>query len=113
MTRQASVFFNGILAGTLAKVESNKAHTKSHFVFTYDEVYLSQARPSIALDMPRRAEPYHSDFLFPFFEGLLPEGESRTLFCMQQKIDPRDSFSLLLKLAGKETIGAVTVMKDA
>lgn len=114
MTRQASVFFNGILAGTLTKVEdNNKATPRAHFIFSYDDFYLSQGKPSIALDMPKRAEPYRSDFLFPFFEGLLPEGESRTLFCTQQKIDPRDSFSLLLKLAGKETIGAITVMEDA
>ena len=109
MTRQCSVFYNGILAGTLAKV----VDTTSTFIFTYDECYLSSGKPSIALNLPKRREPYQSSILFPFFEGLLPEGENRALFCAMHKTDPRDSYSILLKLANKETIGAITVMEDA
>lgn len=105
MARQASVFYNGFLAGTLTK-------TRDGFIFTYDEIYLASMRPAIALTLPKRQEPYKSKELFPFFEGLLPEGENRKLYCMSLKIDPRDSYRLLLKLAGKETIGAITVMED-
>lgn len=105
MARQASVFYNGTLAGTLTK-------TRDGFIFTYDEIYLASRCPAIALTLPKRQEPYKSKELFPFFEGLLPEGENRKLFCMSLKIDPRDSYRLLLKLAGKETIGAITVMED-
>lgn len=105
MARQSSVFYNGTLAGTLTK-------TKDGFIFTYDEIYLESKRPAIALSLPKRKEPYKSKVLFPFFEGLLPEGENRKLYCMSLKIDPRDSYRLLLKLAGKETIGAITAMED-
>ncbi len=105
MVRQASVFYNGTLAGTLTK-------TRDSFIFTYDDIYLASRRPAIALTLPKRQEPYKSKELFPFFEGLLPEGENRKLYCMSLKIDPRDSYRLLLKLAGKETIGAITVMED-
>ncbi len=105
MARQSSVFYNGTLAGTLTK-------TRDSFIFTYDEIYLASRRPAIALTLPKRQEPYKSKELFPFFEGLLPEGENRKLYCMSLKIDPRDSYRLLLKLAGKETIGAITVMED-
>lgn len=106
MTRQASVFYNGILAGTLTKTDDG-------FIFTYDEIYLESKRPSIALTLPKRPEPYKSAEFFPFFEGLLPEGENRKMFCKALRIDPKDSFRLLLKLASKETIGAITVMEDA
>lgn len=105
MTRQASIFVNGVLAGTLTK-------QKGQYIFAYDEFYLQSGRPSIALTLPKRSEPYKSAELFPFFEGLLPEGENRARFCIQQKIDPKDSYTLLLKLAGKETIGNVTIMED-
>ena len=105
MAKQASVFYNGTLAGTLTK-------TRDGFIFTYDEIYLASRRPAIALTLPKCQEPYKSKELFPFFEGLLPEGENRKLYCMSLKIDPRDSYRLLLKLAGKETIGAITVMED-
>lgn len=105
MASQASVFYNSILAGILTK-------TRDGFVFTYDEIYLASKRPAIALTLPKRQEPYKSKELFPFFEGLLPEGENRKLYCISLKIDPRDSYRLLLKLAGKETIGAITVMED-
>lgn len=105
MASQASVFYNGTLAGALTK-------TRDGFIFTYDEIYLASKRPAIALTLPKRQEPYKSKELFPFFEGLLPEGENRKLYCISLKIDPRDSYRLLLKLAGKETIGAITVMED-
>lgn len=105
MVKQASVFYNGFLAGALTK-------TRDGFIFTYDEIYLASRHPAIALTLPKRLEPYKSKELFPFFEGLLPEGENRKLYCMSLKIDPRDSYRLLLKLAGKETIGAITVMED-
>lgn len=105
MTRQASVFYNGILAGTLTK-------TRDAYIFTYNEIYLESKRPSIALSLPKQAEPYRSQELFAFFEGLLPEGENRKMYCASMRIDPKDSYRLLLKLAGKETIGAITVMED-
>ena len=105
MASQATVFYNGTLAGALTK-------TREGFIFTYDEIYLASKRPAIALTLPKRQEPYKSKELFPFFEGLLPEGENRKLYCISLKIDPRDSYRLLLKLAGKETIGAITVMED-
>lgn len=106
MSRQASVFFNGILAGTLIKSHEG-------FVFRYDDFYLTSKNPSIALTLPKRPEPYKSSELFAFFEGLLPEGENRKMYCAALKIDPRDSFRLLIKLASKESIGAISVMENA
>lgn len=105
MSKQASVYFNGILAGTLSKSHEG-------FIFQYNEFYLASKNPSIALTLPKRPEPYKSKELFAFFEGLLPEGENRKMYCTALKIDPRDSFKLLLKLATKESIGAISVMED-
>lgn len=111
--RQVSVFYNGILAGTLTKKTRGANSATSQFVFTYNENYLESRNPSISFDLLKRKEPYKSSELFPYFEGLLPEGENREMHCRALKIDPNDSFSLLIKLANKDTIGAITVMENA
>lgn len=112
-TRQVSVFYNGILAGTLTKTTRSERNSANKFIFTYNEIYLESKNPSISFDLLKREEPYKSPVLFPYFEGLLPEGANREMHCRALKIDPDDSFTLLIKLAHKDTIGAITVMEDA
>ena len=52
---------------------------------------------------------FYSDILFPFFYGLLAEGEEKVLQCRTLKIDENDHFTRLLKTADENTIGAITV----
>jgi serine/threonine-protein kinase HipA len=47
--------------------------------------------------------------LFPFFYGLLAEGENKDMQCRILKIDENDSFTRLLKTASEDTIGGVIV----
>ncbi len=84
--------------------------TESGYRFTYDAEFLqsSDAKP-VSLTLPLRAEPFDSPHLFAFFEGLVAEGSLRELQSRQFKIDPEDSFGLLLKSAGNDVIGCVTV----
>lgn len=104
--RKAAVLNNGRLAGFLSK-------SKEGYAFVYAESYLIDATaPPISLTLPKRAEEYRSDVLFPFFFGLLAEGENKKAQCRALKIDERDHFSRLLKTAGADTIGAVTVRED-
>ena len=63
----------------------------------------------VCYQMPPRGEAYHSEYLFPFFESLLPEGENLQLTCRELKLDEHDRFSQLLRLARFDTIGDVTV----
>ena len=58
--------------------------------------------------MPLRAEKYDSKELFPFFDGLLPEGWLLDLDCAAAKIDKNDKFRLLLH-TGRDPVGAVSV----
>lgn len=102
-TRKAEVFQNQDLAGILEK------NAEGYF-FTYDSAYLQNSdTPPISLMMPKRAEPYHSPILFPYFFNMLPEGFNKKGICWRLKIDENDYFTLLLKVAHTETIGAITV----
>lgn len=100
--KQAVVFYGQKRAGLLT-------HKKDGFEFTYDRAYLSdpEAMP-ISLALPLREEKYESADLFPFFDGLLPEGWLLDLTCSIAKIDKNDKFRLLLH-TGQDPVGAVSV----
>jgi serine/threonine-protein kinase HipA len=101
--KKAEVYYNGILTGILVK-EDHK------YSFQYAEEYLrSDKHPAISLSFPKRKEPFVSDHLFPFFYGLLAEGENKELQCRMLKIDGNDHFTRLIKTAFMDTIGGVTV----
>ena len=57
-----------------------------------------------------RNEPYGSSTLFPFFDGLIPEGWLLHVISRNWKIDRTDRFGLLLK-ACKDPIGNVSIME--
>ena len=100
---KASVYNNNILAGTLEK-------TNDGYVFIYtDEYYNDGSKPAISLSLPKRSKHYNSDYMFPFFSGLLAEGMNKQIQCRTLKIDEQDDFTRLIKTATTETIGAITI----
>jgi HipA-like protein len=104
--RKAKVLNNGRLAGFLSK-------SNAGYAFAYAEEYLLDATaPAISLTLPKQTKEHRSDILFPFFFGLLAEGENKKAQCRALKIDERDHFARLLKTAATETIGAITVQED-
>ena len=99
---QAEVFYNAHRAGSLIKKPDG-------YVFTYDPSYLEKAEAlPISLSLPLQAEPFESKELFPFFDGLLPEGWLQELTVRTLHLDPEDRFGFLL-VTGGHTIGAVSV----
>ena len=101
--QKAEIYYNNVLAGYLARVNDK-------FIFTYSTEYLiGEDNPAISLSLPKRKKPFISDFLFPFFFGLLAEGDNKELQCRTLKIDENDHFTRLLKTAGNDTIGGITV----
>ncbi len=86
--------------------------TDSGYRFAYHQEYLStkEAQP-VSLTLPLREEPYESESLFPFFLGLLPEGWLLDITSRTLKIDPENSFEILLATGG-DCIGAVTVIPE-
>lgn len=102
--RTAAVYRNGIFAGILTE------ENRHGYTFTYDEsYYIDNSRPAISLTLSKKKRVYRSEYLFPFFFNMLPEGSNKSLQCRKLKIDENDSFGLLLASAQSDTIGAITV----
>ena len=100
--KQAMVGCRGLKAGTLTEDESG-------YTFVYDTDYLTlPGAEAVSLTLPLREEPYHDKVLFPFFDGLIPEGWLLDIAEKNWKIDARDRMSLLLACC-KDCIGAVGV----
>jgi serine/threonine-protein kinase HipA len=101
---KAGIYNNGILAGYLEK------RGPEDYLFTYEDNYWSDTSlPFISLTLPKTQQTWQSTELFPFFAGLLAEGVNKDIQCRLLKIDERDDFTRLLKTAGEDTIGAITV----
>lgn len=100
--KQAIVFLRNIKAGILTEDENG-------YTFEYNTEYLSIANAeAISLTLPLSNRPYHDKVLFPFFDGLIPEGWLLDIAEKNWKIDTRDRMSLLLACC-KDCIGAVGV----
>lgn len=103
--KRASVYLYDRLAGRLTEDENG-------FTFEYDPVFLASAdAEAVSLTLPLRPEPYHDTVLFPFFDGLIPEGWLLDIAEKSWKINQRDRMSLLLACC-KDCIGAVSVIPD-
>ncbi|HNW83774.1 MAG TPA: HipA N-terminal domain-containing protein [bacterium] len=103
MKKAAGVYFNSRFAGILAQ-EQNGTYT-----FTYDPEYLKDVHSEpVSLTLPKQAEPYSSNVLFPFFAGLLSEGEQKELQLHFLGVAENDYLARLIYSAG-ETIGSVTI----
>lgn len=100
--KQGNVYYKNVLAGIVREDENG-------FMFQYDSGYLvrEDARP-ISLTLPLREEPYVSQVMFPFFDGLIPEGWLLDVAVESWKINPRDRMQLLLTCC-RDCIGAVSV----
>ena len=101
--RKAEIHMEGRLAGMLEEQDRQ-------YVFMYDPEYLADDEAhAISLSLPLRAEPYDDKRLFPFFDGLIPEGWLLDIAEQTWKLDPRDRMGLLLACC-RDCIGAVSVV---
>ena len=103
--KHALVYYRDTLAGRLGETDEG-------YVFQYDEAYLAMliAEP-ISLTLPLCSEAYQSTVLFPFFDGLIPEGWLLDVALRNTDISILDRMSLLL-LCCKDCIGAVSVVPE-
>lgn len=101
--KTAAVYLKNSFAGTLVEDEDG-------FTFQYDYQYLKQpnAKP-VSLTLALAEKPYHSNVLFPFFDGLIPEGWLLDIVERSWKINQRDRMSLLMACC-KDCIGAVSIV---
>ena len=103
--RSAYVYVRNAFAGVLSETDSG-------YMFVYDKKYLKSENASpVSLTLPIREEPYNSRILFPFFDGLIPEGWLLGVVSRNWKIDTKDRFGLLL-VACKDSIGNVSIAEE-
>ena len=101
--KRAEVYYKNSLAGILAETDAG-------YEFSYIKDYLeSKNAEPVSLTLPLTDKPYHSNVLFPFFDGLIPEGWLLDVALRNTDISYLDRMSLLL-LCCKDCIGAVSVV---
>ena len=99
--RTANVYVKHIFAGVLKETDEG-------YSFQYDKEYLKSDLTNVSLTMPKREEEYRSKTLFPFFDGLIPEGWLLDIVTHNWKISNNDRFGLLM-VACKDPIGDVSI----
>lgn len=100
--RTAYVYVRNVFAGELNETDNG-------YTFTYNKEYLNRERPSaVSLTLPLSEKTYFSKTLFPFFDGLVPEGWLLDVVSRNWKMDPKDRFGVLL-VACKDGIGNVSI----
>lgn len=100
--RRAEVYLHEQLAGHLTQDEQG-------YTFAYARAYLAAAGTEpVSLTLPLRAEPYVERVLFPFFDGLIPEGWLLEVAEKNWKLNARDRMGLLLACC-RDCIGAVSI----
>lgn len=101
--RRATILYNDIKAGELLETADGE------YLFQYDADYIDNyPEQFLTFSMPVRTAPYTDNRLFPFFEGLIPEGWLLNIATKNWKINPNDRMGLLLACC-QNCIGAVSV----
>ncbi|MDQ2178800.1 HipA N-terminal domain-containing protein [Marinifilum sp. D714] len=103
--RKAKVYMHKIWAGTIIENEEG-------FTFYYENDYLKSEKPeAISLTLPITDIPYNSKTMFPFFDGLIPEGWLLDIAEENWKLRESDRMGLLMACC-KDCIGAVSIIAE-
>jgi serine/threonine-protein kinase HipA len=102
--RKAEIYYKNDLTGYLTETDDGE------YVFQYTEDYVENHRDQfLTFSMPVNNQPYKETRLFPFFEGLIPEGWLLDIAAKNWKLNPNDRMGLLLACC-QNCIGAVSVI---
>lgn len=105
--REVNIFINNIFAGILIEQSDQK------YIFRYNDSYFNNSSfPPVSLTLPKTQQEYTSQYLFPAFTNLLPEGTNRKVFCRLFMIDENDFFGMLLATEKMDMIGNITIKKE-
>ena len=79
--------------------------------FVYDANYLKLPDvETVSLTLPLQEAPFNNKMMFPFFDGLIPEGWLLDIAERNWKLNARDRMGLLLACC-KDCIGAISVIE--
>jgi len=102
--RSATIFYKDVSAGVLTETD------EGDYIYQYADDYLiNHPEQFITFNMPVVKDPYISNRLFPFFEGLIPEGWLLNIASKNWKINTNDRMGLLMACC-QNCIGAVSVV---
>lgn len=104
--RKAKILFKNEEAGILTQYDDGS------FAFRYHDAWVADNnKQPISLTLPKIEQEYHSEYLFPFFFNMLPEGSNKQVACKLNRIDHDDYFGLLMTTAKNDPTGAARVIK--
>jgi serine/threonine-protein kinase HipA len=104
MRRSGKVYFKENYSGVVWQDDDG-------YGFQYDEAYLSLSdAEAVSFTLPLRKDVYLSRTMFPFFDGLIPEGWLLDITIKNWKANPNDRMGLLL-VACQDCIGAVSIKR--
>ena len=98
MIKKGKVYFKESLAGDISQ--------QTDGLYTFQ--YLNSESPAVSLTLPNQKESFQSEELFPFFDGLIPEGWLLNLAHKNWKVSQNDRMTLLLTTC-QDCIGAASV----
>lgn len=102
--RSAQIFYKDTLAGILTETDDGE------YTFQYEKDYVkNHPKQFITFSMPVSEQIYKDKRLFPFFEGLIPEGWLLDIASKSWKVNTNDRMGLLLTCC-ENCIGAVSVI---
>lgn len=99
MIRAGNVYYKDEFVGKIIEDEDG-------FRFEYENIN----SPQISLSLPNLNKPHKSKVLFPFFDGLIPEGWLLDIAKNNWKLNSKDRMGLLL-VCCNDCIGAVSVKR--
>jgi len=100
--RKGDVYINNRLCGQIWEDEGI-------FYFAYLKQWLDNPEcEAVSLTLPLQEEIFESNILFPFFDGLIPEGYLLEIALKRFNISLNDRMELLLKTCA-DTIGNISV----
>lgn len=104
MARKAEVYMKEMLAGLLEEVATG-------YAFAYKDAYVQDTNAqAVSNTLPLQKKQFESNVLFPFFDGLIPEGWLLDIAEKNWKLNEKDRMGLLLTFC-KNCIGAVSVVE--
>ena len=102
--RQGEILVNETLAGILTEDDNG-------YNFKYEKAYLeNESALAVSLTLPLQKEQFNAEYLFPFFDGLIPEGWLLDIAHKNWKINPRDRMGLLLTTC-RDCIGNISIIE--
>ena len=97
-----------VIGSELVRVGTLLRSVRGQERFSYAGSYLERGEAPLSLSLPLRSEDYAANDIRPYFDGLLPEGPTRTAIVARLQV-PETDWLAILGSSGLDCIGDVVV----